>query len=181
MQNLDTNKAHLEVAYRPKSGLPGVNEKYKEKIIRNLCETAILSTIYPRTAISVQVQEMDDNGGIFACAVNSVNLALVNSGLEMKFLIAAVHCALDFDGILHLDPAISKQFILNKNYKLRSNKFKATFTFVFDNVKQEVIGVHTDGKFSIQNYNEAVKICREASKNIFEFYKKMIRKFSTVL
>lgn len=62
--NLDTNKAYIDVIYRPKSGLPGVNERYKEKIVRSLCETAILATVYPRTQISVQVQEMDDHGGV---------------------------------------------------------------------------------------------------------------------
>lgn len=62
--NLDMNKAFVEVIYRPRSGLPGVNERYKEKIVKSLCETCIITQLYPRTQITVQTQEMDDNGGV---------------------------------------------------------------------------------------------------------------------
>lgn len=62
--NLDMNKAYVEVIYRPKSGLPGVNERYKEKIVKSLCETSIVTQLYPRTQITVQTQEMDDHGGV---------------------------------------------------------------------------------------------------------------------
>lgn len=62
--NLDMNKAYVEVIYRPRSGLPGVNERYKEKIVKSLCETCIITQLYPRTQITVQTQEMDDHGGV---------------------------------------------------------------------------------------------------------------------
>lgn len=62
--NLDMNKAYVDVIYRPKSGLPGVNERYKEKIVKSLCETSIITQLYPRTQITVQTQEMDDHGGV---------------------------------------------------------------------------------------------------------------------
>lgn len=65
--HLDMNKAYVEVIYRPKSGLPGVNERYKEKIVRSLCETCITTQLYPRTQITVQTQEMDDHGGVSNC------------------------------------------------------------------------------------------------------------------
>lgn len=61
---LDMNKAYVEVLYRPKSGLPGVNERYKEKIVKSLCETCLITQLYPRTQITVQAQEMDDHGGV---------------------------------------------------------------------------------------------------------------------
>lgn len=62
--NLDMNRAFVEVIYRPKSGLPGVNERYKEKIVKSLCESCIITQLYPRTQITVQTQEMDDHGGV---------------------------------------------------------------------------------------------------------------------
>lgn len=62
--NLDMNKAFVDVIYRPKSGLPGVNERYKEKLVKSLCETTISTILYPRTQITVQTQEMDDHGGV---------------------------------------------------------------------------------------------------------------------
>jgi exosome complex component RRP46 len=58
------NKSYVDVNYRPKRGLPGVAERYKEKNVRNLCESAIITSLYPKTQINFQIQEMDDNGGV---------------------------------------------------------------------------------------------------------------------
>lgn len=181
-QFLDTNKAYVDVIYRPKAGIPGVGEKYKEKLIRNLCESSILTTLYPRTSIAINIQEMDDHGGILACAVNSICLALINSGLEMKFQIAAIYCSLDNDNNLLLDPHLNATSTHNRNSnKSKSSQFKASFTFVFDNCQKNVIGVITDGKFALQHYNSALALCREASDKVFDFYKEIIKKFANVI
>lgn len=62
--NIDINRSYIDVNYRPKRGIPGVAERYKEKIIRGLCENAIITSLYPKTQINFQIQEMDDNGGV---------------------------------------------------------------------------------------------------------------------
>lgn len=41
---------------------------------------------------------------LLACSVNAVSLALINSGIEMKFLIAAVSCMVDEEGVIIVDP-----------------------------------------------------------------------------
>lgn len=62
--NIDMNKSYVDVNYRPKRGLPGVAERYKEKNVRSICENAIITSLYPKTQINFQIQEMDDNGGV---------------------------------------------------------------------------------------------------------------------
>lgn len=62
--NIDMNKSYVDVNYRPKRGIPGVAERYKEKIIRNICDNTIITSLYPKTQINFQIQEMDDNGGV---------------------------------------------------------------------------------------------------------------------
>jgi exosome complex component RRP46 len=64
LQNLDIDKASIEVYYRPKAGLSSVTDRLKEKIIRNTCNSALLATLHPRTAVSIQIQEMEDRGGV---------------------------------------------------------------------------------------------------------------------
>lgn len=64
LSNLQYDKASVEVNFRPKSGLPGVPDRFREKLIRGTCESALIPTLYPRTAISIQLQEMEDNGGV---------------------------------------------------------------------------------------------------------------------
>lgn len=108
----------------------------------------------------------------------------MNSGLEKKFLIAAVHCGLDNNDKLVIDPDYvpnsNLTFSRSQKSSLNSN-FKGNFTFVFDSLKQSVIGVNTDGKFTLQQYNEAQSFCREASRKIFDYYRDMVKKYATVL
>lgn len=61
---MDMNKSYVDVNYRPKRGMPGVGERYKEKIVRNICQSTIITSLYPKTQINIQIQEMDDNGGV---------------------------------------------------------------------------------------------------------------------
>lgn len=64
LHNLQIDKAHVEVYYRSKSGLPSIADKLREKIIRDTCESAILSVLYPRSSIFLQIHEMENAGGV---------------------------------------------------------------------------------------------------------------------
>lgn len=64
LQNLQIDKAHVDVYYRSKSGMPSVSDRLKEQIINCTCETALLTVLHPRTAVSIQLQEMDDHAGV---------------------------------------------------------------------------------------------------------------------
>lgn len=100
----------------------------------------------------------------------------------MKFQIAAIYCSLDYDNNLQLDPHQNATSTHNRNNnKTKSCQFKASFTFVFDNSQKNVIGVITDGKFSLHQYNNALALCREASDKVFDFYKEIIKKFANVI
>lgn len=64
LQNLNIDKAYVECVYRPKSGLPTIRDKMRETVIKDTCEAALLSAMHPRTMVSVQLQELDDRGGV---------------------------------------------------------------------------------------------------------------------
>lgn len=189
LQNLRIDKAHVEVYYRPKSGLPSVGDRLREQMIRNTCETALLSVLYPRTAITIQLQEMEDNEGVrtiqfpvqkffyqlicrqlIACSVNAACLALISSGLAMKFLIGAVHCIVDANSDIILDPN-----------QRQSADAVAHFTFVFDSVRKSTVALHTSGKYTIGQYNDALVRCKEACHLVFQFYKESVKKFAKIL
>lgn len=86
----------------------------------------------------------------------------------MKFTIAAVHCIIDKDGNLVLDPD-----------QYQSHECRAHFTFVFDSIERDLITVHSMGCFKIAQFNDAYAMSRAASGLIFEFYRKIMTKFHT--
>lgn len=89
----------------------------------------------------------------------------------MKFLLAAVHCIVSADG---------KDLILDPDHRQCVNS-TAQLTFVFDSVKQNAVAIHTAGRYSIGQYNDALAMCRQASTYIFKFYKDAVMKFAKVL
>lgn len=62
--NLQIDKAYVEVLYRSKAGLPTIVDKLREQIIRETCESALLTVLYPRSSIFLQIHEMEDAGGV---------------------------------------------------------------------------------------------------------------------
>ena len=64
LQHLDIDKAHCDVLYKPKSGIGSVTDRSYEKIIGKICESVILMSMYPKTAINIQIQEMENRGGV---------------------------------------------------------------------------------------------------------------------
>ncbi|KAJ3649240.1 hypothetical protein Zmor_020993 [Zophobas morio] len=155
-------KACVEAYFRPKSGLPGVKDRLNESMIRNVCEAVIAVALFPRTAVVVVVQEMQNNGQLISCALNATCLALLNSGIDMKCMYAAVTCFLDrSDSIVLIPPADEREI-------------KGSFMFVFDSVEKTILASHTEGSFSIDQYKDALSLCREESTNIFNFFKKAL-------
>lgn len=64
LHNLQIDKAHVDVYYRSKSGLPSIADKLREKIVRDTCEAALLTILYPRSSIFLQIHEMENSGGV---------------------------------------------------------------------------------------------------------------------
>ncbi|XP_017785230.1 PREDICTED: exosome complex component RRP46 [Nicrophorus vespilloides] len=162
-QKMLIDRGSVETFFRPKSGLPGVGDRLYETIIRNICETALVSTLYPRSGIQVVIQEMQSGGELISCSVNAACLALLDSGIDMKFLIAAATCCLDQEGYLIVDPT-----------ELQQEKAKATFVFVFESSEGRIVASHTTGTFKLEQYEQALDLCKKGSAKIFEYYRKVI-------
>ncbi|XP_047033756.1 exosome complex component RRP46 [Helicoverpa zea] len=170
MTSQSIEKATLEVLFSSKSGKPSVEDRYKEHVIRQTCETAILGSLYPRSGITVTIQELEDYGGFLACCINCTCLALLNAGLAMRHTFAAVSCAIDEHGNIQLDPAPAQL-----------DTARANMTFVFDSRENSLVTGFTDGSFSESAYNEALERCRAASQLVFDFYKDIVSKYSYVI
>ncbi|KAL0272769.1 UNVERIFIED_CONTAM: hypothetical protein PYX00_005617 [Menopon gallinae] len=164
-QKMMIDKATVEVFYKPKSGAPSIADKLKESMLNNVCKSAILSSEYPRTSISIIVQEMQSSGTLLSSSVNAACLALMDAGVPLKFLVAAVTCIVNSQDELVLDPD-----------EREMKDYKAIFTIVFDGVDKNVVASKIEGEFTKEQFDLALEFCREASLSIFKFYREVVRK-----
>lgn len=78
-------------------------------------------------------------------------------------MFAAVTCFLDVNGTLLLRQSNEKNI-------------KASFMFVFDSVDRDVLSSHTEGSFTVEDYKNALTLCRKGSESVFYFFKDVIIK-----
>ncbi|XP_076258556.1 exosome complex component Rrp46 [Rhynchophorus ferrugineus] len=162
MQKVLVEKASIECIYKPKAGFPCVQDRFKESFIKNICETSLAVSLYPRSTILVNIQEMQNHGQLLSCAINAACMACLDSGIDMKFLFGSVSCFLMNDGELSLIPPVNESSI------------KGMFVFVFNNTKGEVIASHTEGLFTAEQYHDALVLCRNEVKDVFSFFKQKL-------
>lgn len=189
LQLLDITRAYVDVHWRPRAGQPTCADRLREQIVRQTAEQALLCVLHPRTAITVQLQEMADDGGLLAAAINAAQLALLNSGCAMRCMVAAVHCSIDAaTGDLRLDPAADGR---QRNggdgddgaeEAERGRGSGAGLTFVFESGDSgRTVAVHTEGRCSVAQYADAQRMCADAAGAVFAFYRRAVAKFAKVL
>lgn len=163
------DKSTIIVNFRPKFGIPGVVEKFCEKIIQNIAETAILTPLHPRTQINITVQVLHDNGSLLACAINAVSMALQDAGVSLQFLPIAI------SQIVTKNDLEEESIIFSPNKDEEENLI-SEILFVFDSTNKNIICSNVRGKISTGNYKNCLKLASNASDTILQFYKESIAK-----
>jgi len=192
------DKATVEVLVKPKIGNPSCASKLKEEVIRNSIEASIIGSLYPRTAINIIIQEVQGNGStggsILAASINAACLALLDGGLPMTSMFAAVSCACivkedqdDTDGgdalELIIDPTDEQETSAN-----------AVLTFAFESVEKKLVASHFSGTtgngaggrgikggvLSDKKLQECLCLCAQASEEIFQFYRDCVKQKMTI-
>lgn len=92
LQNMNIEKASVEVYYRSKSGMPSVSDRLREQIIKNTCEEALITAMHPRTAITIQLQEMDDRSGVRKVSPKRVAFYTKNKNFILSVCLANCLC-----------------------------------------------------------------------------------------
>ncbi|XP_003696793.1 exosome complex component RRP46 [Apis florea] len=170
-QKMIYDKASIEVSYIPVKGPAKIDDRMTEMYIKETCEAAIIVTFHPATAICINIQEMEDSGGMLACTINAACLALINAGIPMKFTIAAVNCMIqEGTNNIILDPDSTQL-----------QDAKAEFTYAFDSVKKDIICCYTAGCFTEEEFLETIDKCKQASQYVFDFYRNLVKKYANVI
>ncbi|XP_018411520.1 PREDICTED: exosome complex component RRP46 [Nanorana parkeri] len=159
------DKATIDVMLRPKVGLPAIQEKNQEQLIRETCESVILGTLHPRTSITVVLQIINDAGSLLACCLNAACMGLMDAGLPTRALFCGVTCALDADGQLILDPNLKQQ-----------KESRAVLTFALESTEKKVLMVCSRGMYSPAELQQCVAAAQISAQKIFQFYRDSVKR-----
>ncbi|KAI8088668.1 ribosomal protein S5 domain 2-type protein [Halteromyces radiatus] len=155
------DEATVEVVVRPATGYAQTKEKLIENILRTTFEPIILSGMMPRTLIEIVVQIEKDDGSALSAAVNGVTLALLDAGLPMKYMAAAVTCMID---------KTTDELVLDPTAKELENA-ASSHTFAFDSINKSshVLLSNSSGQFSENQYFACHDLCFEAADKVHGF------------
>ena len=155
----------VEVIFKPKVGLPGCADRFNERLIKDSCESAILGSLHPRSSVNIILQEMQNSGSLLSCCVNSTCLALLDASVPLKHLIAAVSCIVSHEDELILHPSVQQE-----------SDCKASMTYAFESSNYNIVLATQNGCIQNEQIQEAMLLCREASKRVFQFYRDSMTK-----
>ncbi|GBC09461.1 hypothetical protein RclHR1_08890006 [Rhizophagus clarus] len=151
------DKATIDVVVRPLVGTPGTKDKTHEYILRSTFEGVIQSGLHPRTQIQIVSQVMMDDGSIIAAAINATTMALIDAGIPMKDIVAAISCVISKDDQILLDPTLQEM-----------ENVKSFHTFAFNKTSSSLLFCESLGLFTDDQYFNCYEICNAAASAIFE-------------
>lgn len=159
------DKSTIEVMVRPKVGLPAIQEKNQEQLIRETCESVILGTLHPRTSITIVLQIINDAGSLLACCLNAACMGLMDAGIPMRALFCGVTCALDADDQLTLDPSSKQQ-----------KESRAVLTLAIESTENKVLMVSSRGMYSPAELQQCIAAAQISAQKIFQFYRDSVKR-----
>ncbi|XP_072550739.1 exosome complex component RRP46 [Salminus brasiliensis] len=165
------DRATLEVVIQPKVGMPSVRERAREQCVRETCEAALLSTLHPRSSLTLILQVVHDDGSLLSCCLNAACMALMDAGLPMGRLFCGVTCAIDAESQIITDPTAQQE-----------KECRALMTFAIDSKDRNVLMSSTKGSFSVKELQQCIAVSQKASEKIFQFYRDSVkRRYSKIL
>ncbi|XP_040298287.1 exosome complex component RRP46 [Bufo bufo] len=159
------DKSTVEVMVRPKVGLPAIQEKNYEQLIRETCESVILGTLHPRTSITIVLQVINDAGSLLACFLNAACMGMMDAGLPMRALFCGVTCALDNDGQLTIDPTTKEQ-----------KESRTVLTFAIESTENKILTVSSRGAYSPAELQQCIAAAQLSAQKIFHFYRDSVKR-----
>ena len=101
--------ATLEVIVRPRAGLPSPADREMEQLIVQTLQHVVLVALHPRTAISLVVQVLADDGSLLSAALHGCCVALMHAGVPMRGMLGSCTIAMLPSGGALLDPTASEE------------------------------------------------------------------------
>jgi len=189
-----SERASVEANFHTKVGgsmTSSVNDSATNRSVsrhlRTVCESCLITKLFPRSSIVITVQEMHDNGGLAAAAINATCLAILDAGLPMRTVFAAVTCILysteNQQEVLLVEPNSNRE---------RAKNVRAKILFVFESGGDQE--TNEDEMDEQQEYTSSLALCSmegvmtstqlktaqdaayQASLDVFRLYRTVVKK-----
>jgi exosome complex component RRP46 len=162
------DRATIEVQVLPPSGLPTPAERAAEVSLRSSLEAIVLTSLHPRTLISVTIQVLRDDGALVPTCINAACMALADAGVPLRGTLSAVSCVFTGDGGICLDPTRAEE-----------DRARAVCSFAFlvaqGKVKQNsIVWEDVTGELDDTRAALAHTACSKASHSVAAFCKQTI-------
>uniref|UniRef100_A0A183C966 RNase_PH domain-containing protein n=1 Tax=Globodera pallida TaxID=36090 RepID=A0A183C966_GLOPA len=131
-----------------------------DHFLRSVVESAIDVDAYPRSCIQICTQELEMDGPGDALQLNGLCMALIDAGIRMRHIFAAV--------IVGLPSGDGQQEMVVDPNQMEANACRALFTFVF---KPSVI---LAGKL-LGAHSNASELAERRCLTVFDFYRRKIQ------
>ncbi|MEM4625549.1 MAG: exosome complex exonuclease Rrp41 [Candidatus Pacearchaeota archaeon] len=148
---------------------PGPNKRSIEisKITEWALNPAVLIDEFPNTVIDVHIIIPQANASTRCAGINAASIALAHAGVPMRDLVTSVSIG-----------KIDKQMVVDvikeeEDYEEGEGATDIAISFL--GKKQEISHIQLDGKISIKELNEAIRIGKEACKKIYEAQKAALK------
>lgn len=163
----------VEVTLQPRTGQSCVDSRAKESVIHDIVQSCVRVILHPRSGVNLSIHVLEQDEGVLAASINASCLALADSGVAMSRLFAAVTIA----AVQEKENGEFKVVIDPTAKVLRKSFQSCVIVFVFESRNQDVLASHIQsGKCSEGKFQECLGAARKASKELFEFYRQVIKK-----
>ncbi|GAM24985.1 hypothetical protein SAMD00019534_081600 [Acytostelium subglobosum LB1] len=157
------SKANIDVVFTPATGNSSYEDKEKEMLIRNALESVIITSLHPRTQISIIIQVYSDDGSIVSCAINAACLALLDAGIELNSLLGSITLCYNHDGTVCLDPDTVEEELA-----------KGLAIYAFNN-QTKLVMVNTTGVISEQQYDDGLRLARMSCETVLAYIRLAVK------
>jgi len=158
------NKSSTDVQLCPRTGQASVDDRALEKLIKHEVDQCLARHLHPRTSIVLNIQELQSDypQQLLSASLNASMLALLDAGVQMRSLAAAVTCCVRGGEVVCEPPALDVEGC------------DSTITFIFENLSTNLIGCEQQGSLSPEDYDKCLCQSKAAADSVFSFYRRQM-------
>eukprot|EP00189_Rhodosorus_marinus_P012261 CAMPEP_0184743884 /NCGR_PEP_ID=MMETSP0315-20130426/6666_1 /TAXON_ID=101924 /ORGANISM="Rhodosorus marinus, Strain UTEX LB 2760" /LENGTH=242 /DNA_ID=CAMNT_0027215323 /DNA_START=272 /DNA_END=1001 /DNA_ORIENTATION=+ len=150
------DRAIVRVDVKGASSTIARSSKWLEKYFRESFEPFIATRMFPRSAIVIALQVVEDDGSVLATGINAGMMALVDAVVPLRSIVCASSVAMNSNNTLVLDPTQAEQ-----------GEAVVHATFAFDPAAG---WYHAWGFFEDErSYSTAFSIAEQAARKVLAF------------